>query len=124
MRPFFERMDDQFRPATLAESRYLVGMRLHSLIFACQMGIPFVSLSYQPKNAAFCADVGMEAVSVSPYDRHQLDRALTEMLGDAETMRRQLIAFRNQSVQAIWRAVEPLVQRIRRRGRSFPVRVA
>ncbi len=36
-----------------------VGTRLHSLIFACGVGVPFVAIPYQPKVAAFVRDVGL-----------------------------------------------------------------
>lgn len=33
---------------------FFVSMRLHSIIFAYQLGIPFLSLAYNPKNGYFC----------------------------------------------------------------------
>ncbi len=109
LRRFFQKVDGRFRPESLGRCRYLVGMRLHSLIFACQTAIPFVSLSYQPKNVAFCADLGMEAVSVSLYDCGQLDAALVRMKDEAAEIRRRLLSIREEKVRAVWRAAEPLV---------------
>jgi len=43
----------EFTIVDLQACRYIVGMRLHALIFACQAAIPFLSLSYQPKNEGF-----------------------------------------------------------------------
>ena len=41
----------------------LVGMRLHSLIYAAIMGTPMIGVSYDPKCTAFLRSVGMEPFS-------------------------------------------------------------
>ncbi|MGX8699273.1 MAG: lipid II flippase MurJ, partial [bacterium] len=41
----------------------LVGVRLHSLIYAAVMGVPMVGLSYDPKIDAFLASVGLAPLS-------------------------------------------------------------
>lgn len=40
--------------------RVMVGMRLHSLIFAVQNGIPVIGIAYAPKVRRFLAEVGLE----------------------------------------------------------------
>lgn len=49
---------------TLKRCHILIGMRLHSIIFATQLGLPFVSLSYEPKNESYCEDLGHPELSV------------------------------------------------------------
>lgn len=44
----------------IARSTAVVGMRLHSLIFASICHTPFLALSYSEKVRSFCAQVGME----------------------------------------------------------------
>jgi polysaccharide pyruvyl transferase CsaB len=46
--------------ALLAGCDLLLGMRLHSLIFAAKAGMPFLALDYDPKVRAFAESVGME----------------------------------------------------------------
>lgn len=41
----------------------LVGVRLHSLIYSCVMGVPCIGISYDPKIDAFLKSIGGEAVS-------------------------------------------------------------
>ncbi|WP_139491573.1 polysaccharide pyruvyl transferase CsaB [Brevibacillus dissolubilis] len=43
----------------LKQSQYVVGMRLHSLILACMLGIPFTGISYDPKIDRFVERAGM-----------------------------------------------------------------
>ena len=47
-----ERLAPQEVKALIAECDLLVGMRLHSIIFAAQAGVPAVALSYDPKVSA------------------------------------------------------------------------
>jgi len=102
-----------FDPTRLETSRYLVAMRLHALIFACQMGIPFVSLSYQPKNRALCAELGMEWASTPLGRCDDLAAALDTLQASAREHREALLERREESVQRCWKSVEPIVAAVR-----------
>lgn len=41
----------------------LVGVRLHSLIYAAIMGVPLIGISYDPKCTAFLNSVGLDKLS-------------------------------------------------------------
>lgn len=50
------------------ESRMLVGMRLHSVLFAIRMGLPFVAISYSPKVKNILDSLGLSKLYVNPDD--------------------------------------------------------
>jgi len=77
--------------------RYFIGMRLHSVIFACQMGIPFASLSYQPKNERFCRALDLEKLSVDLFHAGELDDAITILQDSHEDLRERLLDFRERA---------------------------
>jgi polysaccharide pyruvyl transferase WcaK-like protein len=108
----------EFSPQRLASCRYVVSMRLHALIFACQMGIPFVSLSYQPKNKAICRDLGMEWASVELGDSDALDAALGSLIARGPELRARLLDRREESVKCCWKTIEPVLDAIRARART------
>ncbi|MHB0936701.1 MAG: polysaccharide pyruvyl transferase family protein [Armatimonadota bacterium] len=97
MRANFSGPVEEFSPEVFARCRYLVGMRLHALIFACQMGIPFVSLSYQPKNAAFCRMAGVPELSVDLYQARQLPPAIEYLKSQYAPLRERLLDYRSQA---------------------------
>ncbi len=67
----------------------LVGVRLHSLIYAAIMSVPMIGISYDPKINSFMNSVGLKALS-SVYD-FRADYLLNEIprvLGERDTIRK------------------------------------
>ena len=58
--------------AEIQECDYLVGQRLHATVLACALGVPTLSLSYQPK----CLDF------LESMDRHDLAISTAQISGD------------------------------------------
>ncbi|MCO5192593.1 MAG: polysaccharide pyruvyl transferase family protein [Anaerolineae bacterium] len=90
---FFAQVKDAFDVHQLQQCRYLVAMRLHALIFACQMGIPFISLSYQPKNEEICRQLDMARFSVPLTDLSQLTSAVAALKTEWSQLREQMLDF-------------------------------
>jgi polysaccharide pyruvyl transferase CsaB len=44
--------------AIISRARAVIGMRLHALILAARLGIPFLAIPYDPKVSALCEDLG------------------------------------------------------------------
>ncbi|SHP75753.1 polysaccharide pyruvyl transferase CsaB [Mycobacteroides abscessus subsp. abscessus] len=95
---FFETIDiDNDFSDQLIDCRYFVSMRLHGLIFACQMGLPFISLSYQPKNYGFLEELGLRDLSVDIFKSEELENKIDLLRENYKDIRERLIYFRNES---------------------------
>jgi polysaccharide pyruvyl transferase WcaK-like protein len=52
----------------MARCEAIVSMRLHGIIFAYLLGIPFISLEYDQKNRNFCESIGYPKELVLKFD--------------------------------------------------------
>lgn len=74
----------------------LVGMRLHSLIFAASEGVPFVPLVYDPKVSAFASAVGAcEGIGVENLTDRMLADMVVEQWRLRSAARERLLALRD-----------------------------
>lgn len=97
----FEKVPFLFSIDPYQSIRFLVGMRFHSIVFATQCGIPFISLSYQPKNSSFCADMGLDMLSVDIYKIHELESKIDCIKKDYQEIRERLLLYREKCAQEI-----------------------
>lgn len=72
-------VDPQTMLVTVGLLDLLVGMRLHSIIFAARSGVPFVAVGYDPKVAGFCRLLGI-AEQVLPADEMLQSDALMALI--------------------------------------------
>ena len=98
---YFFNVPKKFDVDTYHNIRYLIGMRFHSIVFAVQCGIPFISLSYQPKNINFCSDLGLDALSVDIYKTNELKDKIGYIKAHYQQVRKRLISYRGKSIQDI-----------------------
>lgn len=98
---YFGNVPSQFDIDLWKKIRYLIGMRYHSIIFATQCGIPFISLSYQPKNVSFCADMGLGKLSVDIYKMNELEDKIDYVNNHYQQIRDHLISYREKSIKEI-----------------------
>lgn len=106
---YFSGVYAQFTDHSYDACRYFIGMRLHALIYACQKGIPFISLSYQPKNVVFCHELGMKQLSVDIYHTERLIAAIAYLKDNHRTLRDKMITYRNQAHLEVWAAAKHML---------------
>lgn len=63
-----DRADGEEMQKILGQARVVVGMRLHSLIFATAAGVPSLALSYDPKVDALMEYLGMEPYVLDAFE--------------------------------------------------------
>lgn len=69
----------------IAEMDLLVGVRLHSLIFAASAGVPFISISYDPKIDYFMDNLGMKILcNIEELNHDKLYNAIKYKLDNIE----------------------------------------
>lgn len=71
----------------------ILGMRLHTLIYAAGTGVPVIGLTYDPKVTGFLEDIGQPRfIDVSNIDTEQLYGQMEEVMEHKEEIRSQLKA--------------------------------
>lgn len=76
---------------------FLVGVRLHSLIYAAVMDVPMLGISYDPKVDAFLHSVGQQAVSATgEFTLERFQPAFEQAWDSRERIRTEVVARRNK----------------------------
>lgn len=97
MRQYFDRLPATLQDVNYTGMRFWVGMRFHAVLLSLQAGIPFISLSYQPKNVNFCIDAGLAEWSVDIYDwEGSFADKVNRMKENHALIREQLLDLRSQ----------------------------
>lgn len=110
---YFQDVSPFFDITLYNKIRYLVGMRYHSIIFATQCGIPFISLSYQPKTEKFCSDIGLKMLSVDIFNLKELESKINYIKDNYEEIRKYLISYREDAIKDIryiFRSISTLIK--------------
>ena len=85
--------------ALMNNFKMVIGMRLHSLIFAATRGIPFAGISYDPKIDAFLESFALEPLN-GPYEKmYEQVSLLLQDENRQEQIRQQAEDFRNRAEQ-------------------------
>jgi len=98
---YFSNVSQKFDIDAFSNIRYLVGMRFHSIIFAIQCGIPFISLSYQPKNISLCSDMNLDVCSLNIYRTEKLENKIEYIKDHYKRIKEQIISYRQKSIYEI-----------------------
>lgn len=83
-----ENCDSDIEQAIVARSKFVVGARYHSIVFAINNAVPFVSLSYEHKMTGLLETLDMSAASADIQslgrDSHQIEKALAQIRSNFE----------------------------------------
>ena len=94
----------------LGEADVVVGMRMHSLIFASMMQVPIVGITILPKHTAFLLQVGQEAFGIDPDFCTRT--AVTEAVSKAIHNRDYIASRLNQEQNRLYTLIKHDVDRI------------
>ena len=76
--------------AIVQKMELVIGMRLHTLIYAASGGVPLIGLIYDPKNKGFMDYIGQTRMaSVENIDTEKIKRYIDEIATDDGSIRRQ-----------------------------------
>ena len=77
--------------SVLSEARVLIGMRLHSLIYATTLAIPAMALVYDPKVSAFMESLNQpDWVDVEGFNYENAEKILNQIVTQREERREKL----------------------------------
>ena len=101
LQDYFEANENvTFNIEDLKQSDYLIGMRLHSLIFATQLGIPFVAVSYASKINNYLDDIGLSNFVVGVNNYKALPQKIKQLKAQHEHISKQLLqTSRNNEIE-------------------------
>jgi polysaccharide pyruvyl transferase WcaK-like protein len=111
---YFSEVPSVFDPCQYQRIRYLMGMRYHSIVFAVQCGIPFLSLSYQPKNDTLCSDMGLGMLSTDIYNASECEKKIEYLKTHYKDIRDHMIDYGakcQSEIQYIFRSLLNLISR-------------
>lgn len=88
-----EPMSPRSAKGIISRCSLLVGMRLHSLMFAAGTGVPFVALSYDPKVRSFASSVQPSgALDINEIEPDAFAQAITSAWRERDSLRTAMLA--------------------------------
>ncbi len=80
--------------ALMGDAEFVIGTRLHTLIFAASVGIPMLGISYDPKIDAFLDYIGesKRTLDIRTVSEGQLFDAAVSLIADAPTIKEKLVS--------------------------------
>lgn len=103
---------------------FLIGIRLHSLIFAAAQGVPFLGISYDPKVEGFLEAFGGSSVgTIASLTASDLREGVRRVWRQREAVRQEIHAKAAAMRQKAWENLAPLRAWEREEGSVSTMRV-
>lgn len=99
----FHRLDVQDTIDIIAASNAVISSRLHSTIFSCITGTPFVDITHNHKNASFLRDVGLSRLSLHypGLGTDELHESLNYLLKNPDEIQQELRVVASRETDAL-----------------------
>jgi polysaccharide pyruvyl transferase WcaK-like protein len=132
----FEKVPPEFSIKPLYECPYLIGTRFHSVVFALQIGTPFIAILYDDKVRRLLDDNDLLDLGIGTFDFDKLSSKLaylkenthsiseriekvgSQLKADAEKLRQLLNSTVQEVSQSIPIKKQSFLQRVRQRVRK------
>ncbi len=114
MRGIRGRQNSRFDMDLYRNLRVLVGMRLHSLVFAVQNGIPAIGIAYAPKVRRFLAEVGLEEYCLGVDEPGRLGELHAMALRNSREISDRMMRYTEEARLAATGLIEALKEKLSR----------
>jgi polysaccharide pyruvyl transferase WcaK-like protein len=91
----------------------MIGMRLHSLIFAIQNSIPVIGISYAPKIKRLFDDIGLREFILEVDEPHKLGQLIEMTVDESGRIKDRLAEFTENSKQVVSNYVNKVISIIK-----------
>lgn len=95
--------------ALIAMSEMIIGVRLHSLIFASAASVPFITLNYDPKNLAQANKYGLYSAKIRHIEKNELVENFCEMYDNRDTISAKMKDITNKQVEMLRTSIKKVL---------------
>ncbi|HIK06686.1 MAG TPA: polysaccharide pyruvyl transferase family protein [Trichormus sp. M33_DOE_039] len=92
----YENIHQEFSIAPLYECSYLIGSRFHSIVFALQIGIPFIAVLYDDKVTRLLDDNQLSDLGIGAFEYDQLPLKLNYLKSNINSISSRIESVSNR----------------------------
>jgi polysaccharide pyruvyl transferase WcaK-like protein len=97
-----------FNISIYKDIKIMIGMRLHSLIFAVQNSIPVIGIAYTPKIERFFSELNLKEFCLKLYEYDLLDYTIQEALKRHKEISKKLQQYTSESNTIITKTIKTI----------------
>lgn len=104
-------LPDEWTLEPAIRSGLVVASRFHAVLFAIQLGRPFLALAQTPKLRRFLAEHGLDELGLDPARPEALPQAVERVLAAGDGIRTRLLDLRQRLTATVRSATDPVRDR-------------